>query len=82
LLAEALTNMARLYEYMAEHSGETAKRTQYWIDARSLYQRSQGLWRELEKAGKLPSGRGDAAQKINTELARCNESLAKLQQVQ
>jgi hypothetical protein len=81
-LADALSNAARLYERMAGQTGESAKRVQYWTDARSFYQRSQGLWMELEKTGKLPPARSHAIQEVTNELTRCNDSLAKLEPTQ
>ena len=80
-LADALTNSARLYERMAGHDGEPATRLRNWTKARSLYQRSQELWLELGRAGKLPPGRSGAIREVSGELARCTDSLAKLQQV-
>ncbi len=74
-LAEALSNTARLYERMAAQDGEPSARLQYWTKARSFYQRSQELWLELDKAGKLPPARGRAIREVSGELARCNEAL-------
>ncbi|HSS98022.1 MAG TPA: tetratricopeptide repeat protein, partial [Terriglobales bacterium] len=79
-LADALSNTAQLYMRMT--SGESSTRLQYLTKAKSYYQRSQEMWLGLEKAGKLPPARSRAIRDINTELAHCNESLAKLQQVQ
>jgi non-specific serine/threonine protein kinase/serine/threonine-protein kinase len=78
-LADTLSNAAELYVRMA--STEPSARLQYWMKAKSFYQRSQELWLELEKAGKLPPARSHAVQEVNDELARCNDSLAKLVQV-
>jgi non-specific serine/threonine protein kinase/serine/threonine-protein kinase len=81
-LADALTNEARLYVRMAGEEGAPATRLENWTKARSLYRRSQDLWVELSKAGKLPPARGEAIREVSGELARCDDSLAKLQQVQ
>jgi eukaryotic-like serine/threonine-protein kinase len=78
-LADALSNTARLYVSMA--AGEPAGRLQYWSKAKSYYQRSQELWLELDKAGKVPAARGGAIREVSEELARCNDSTAKLGQV-
>ncbi len=78
-LADALLNTARLYVRMA--SGGPATNLQYWTKARLFYQRSQELWLELDKAGKLPAAQGRAIREVSGELARCNDSLAKLEQV-
>jgi tetratricopeptide (TPR) repeat protein len=77
-LAEALSDAARLYVRMA--SADSSVRLQYWTKARSYYQRSQELWLELNKAGKLPPSRSRSIQEVSTELSQCNDSLAKLQQ--
>jgi tetratricopeptide (TPR) repeat protein len=78
-LADALSNTARLYVSMA--AGEPVTRLQYWTKAKSFYQRSQELWVELERTGKVPAGRGGAIREVRDELARCNDSVAKLEQV-
>lgn len=80
-LADALTNSARLYVGLATQDGEPSARAQNWTKARSLYQRSQELWLELGGTGKLPPARSGAIREVNGELARCNDSLAKLQEV-
>ncbi len=80
-LADALSNTARLYVRMAGQDGEPSTRLQYWTNARSFYQRSQELWLELGRAGKLLPARGRAIREVSGELARCNDSVAKLQQV-
>jgi hypothetical protein len=66
---------------MAGRGGEPSTRVRNWTKARSLYQRSQELWLELGRAGKLPPARGGAIREVRGELARCNDSLVKLQQV-
>jgi len=81
-LADALANEARLYARAAGQADEPSTRVQNWTKARSLYQRSQKLWLELGKAGKLPPARGEAIREVSSELARCNDSLGKLQPVQ
>ena len=77
-LADAMSNAARLYVRLA--SKEPALRIQHWTKAKSLYQRSQQLWFELERAGKVPPGRNGAVPEVSAELARCNDFLAKLEQ--
>jgi eukaryotic-like serine/threonine-protein kinase len=79
-LADALTGTARLYVRMAGEGKEPATRLRDWTKARSLYQRSQELWVELGRSGKLPPARSAAIREVNGELARCDDSLAKLQQ--
>jgi hypothetical protein len=74
-LADALSNTARLYVRKAGQGGEPATRVHAWTNARSFYLRSQELWMELGRAGKLPPARGRAIQDVNGELARCNDSL-------
>lgn len=76
-LADALSNTAQLYVRMT--SGEPSTRLQYLMKARSFYEHSQELWQELGRAGKVPSARSHAIQEVSSELARCNDSLAKLQ---
>ncbi len=78
-LADALANTARLYVRMA--SGDPSTRLQYWTKAKSLYQHSQELWLELDRAGKVPPTRISAIHEVNIELTRCNDSLAKLEQI-
>lgn len=80
-LADALSNTARLYVRMAGLDGKPSTRLQYWTKAKSFYQRSQELWLELGRNGKVPPARGQTIQEVSGELARCNDSLAKLQQV-
>ena len=81
VMAEALANSAQLYVRMAEQDTEPSMRLQDWKKARSFYQSSQQLWLELGKAGKLPSARHSAIQDVTIELARCDESIAKLQRI-
>ena len=80
-LADSLSSTARLYVRLAEQGGEPSTRLGYWTKAKSLYQRSQELWLELGGTGKLPPARGHAIREVNGEIARCNDSLAKLQQI-
>jgi tetratricopeptide (TPR) repeat protein len=80
-LADALTEVARLYVGMAGQAGEPSTRVRDWTKARSFYERSQELWLELGRSGKLPPARGGAIRKVSGELARCSDSLAKLQEV-
>jgi tetratricopeptide (TPR) repeat protein len=78
-LADALSNTAGLYVRKAEQSKDTSAGIDYWTKARSFYQRSEQLWEELDKAGKLPPAQRHAIQEVSSELARCDSSLAKLQ---
>ncbi len=75
--ADALSNVARLCMRMA--SEDPATRIQYWTKAQSFYQRSQQVWLELDKAGKVPPARSGTIQEVSSELARCNDSLKELQ---
>ncbi len=78
-LADTLSNTARLCLRSAGQQRNTPTRIQDWIKARSFYQRSQELWLELERTGKLPPGRNQVMREVAGELARCDDSLAKLQ---
>ena len=80
-LADVLSNSAQLYVRIAGQDGDPATRLQDWTKAKSLYQRSQQTWLELDQSGKLPVPRARMIRDVNNELARCNESLAKLQEV-
>jgi len=80
-LADALSNAGRLYVRIAQQDGEPSARVRDWTRARSFYQRSQELLLELGRSGRLPPVRGREIQEVRSELARCNDSLAKLQQV-
>jgi tetratricopeptide (TPR) repeat protein len=81
-LADALTNTARVYTRMAStHDEEPSLRLQQWTKARSFYQRSRNLWLELERNGKLSAAGPQSLRDITRELAGCNDSLSKLQQV-
>ena len=80
-LANALSDTARLYVRMAGQDKESSARVQDWTKARSLYQRSRDLWLEAGRAGKVPPAQGQAIREVSSELARCNNSLAKLQQL-
>jgi tetratricopeptide (TPR) repeat protein len=77
--ADALSSAARLYVRMAELGGEPSSRLEYWKKARSFYQHSEQLWMELQSTGKLPSTRRGAVREVSAELARCDDSLAKLE---
>ena len=78
-LAEALSNKARLYVRMAGEDREPSTRLQDWTNARSFYQRSHALWIELDRAGKLLPPMSGEIREVSGELARCNNSVAKLQ---
>ena len=80
-LADALSNTARLYVRMVGDDEDSSARLQHWAKAKALYQRSQDLWMELRNASKLPPGRARAIQEVSVELARCDESMAKLEPV-
>jgi tetratricopeptide (TPR) repeat protein len=82
VLADTLFNTARLYVRMAVQDREPSTRLRYWTNAGSFYQRSQELWLELGRAGKLPPARGREIREVSGELARCNDAVAKLRQVQ
>ena len=75
-LADALSNAARFYALIAAQNGKSA--TQDCTKAKSLVERSQQLWLELDKAGELPAARRRAIEDLDGELAKCNDSLAKL----
>jgi eukaryotic-like serine/threonine-protein kinase len=77
-LAEALSNTARFYARAA--SAEPSNSLQCWTKAKSFYEHSQELWLELDNAGKLSPTRRRVIPALNEELARCKDSLAKLQQ--
>jgi hypothetical protein len=79
-LANSLSDAAHLYVRMANE--EPSTRILYLTKARSLYQRSQELWLELDKAGELPPAQSRSMQDVSAELVHCNDSLAKLQQAQ
>jgi len=78
-LAGVLSNTALLYERVAAQINEPASRVQYWTKARSFYQRSRDSWLELGKSGKLLPTQRDAIREVSGKLARCNDSLARLQ---
>lgn len=78
-LAEALSGTARLYARMA--SAEPSNRLQRWTKAKLFYERSQQLWLELKNAGKLPPTQRQAIPAVEKDLAQCNDSLAKLQEL-
>jgi tetratricopeptide (TPR) repeat protein len=79
-LADALSNSAQLYALVAAKDNEPGAGIQHCTKAVSFYQRSQELWSGLNKAGKLPRER-QGIQEISSELHRCNDSRAKLQQI-
>jgi tetratricopeptide (TPR) repeat protein len=80
-LADALTNTARLYARMASTNDVAPSlRQEQWTKARVFYQRSQDLWLELDRGGKLAVADRRWSREIARELAGCNDSLAKLQQ--
>jgi hypothetical protein len=76
-LADALSSTARLYVSMG--AGEPAMRLQYWTKARSFYERSQELWLVLERTGKIPPARRGVIREVRDGLARCDDSIAKLE---
>jgi len=79
-LADALSSMARLYVRMADEDEDSSTRVQHWTRARSLYQHSNQLWMELNRTSKAPPESSGAIKVVSSELARCEDSLAKLQQ--
>jgi len=79
-LADALSNSARLHVLSAEGSKDSSAHLEDWMKARSFYQRSEQLWEELDKAGKLSPAQRRAIQEVSGEIAKCDSSLAKLQQ--
>ena len=80
-LADALSNMGRLYMQMGEPDGDRPTRVRYLTRAKSSFQRSQQLWLELGRTGKLTPAHDGAVRGITADLARCDNSLAKLQQL-
>lgn len=81
VLADALTTEARFYVRMAGQDEDRTTRLRDWTKARSLYQHSQELWLELGRSGKLPPARSAAIREVIGELARCDDSLVKLEQI-
>ncbi len=79
-LAGTLANTARLHVRLASrpHQAVSLQR-EHWSRARSLYQRSAGLWLELDRAGKLTTGVKEWPRQVARELASAKTSLAKLQ---
>ena len=77
-LADALSNTARIYVNAAGRPGDASTRIHDWTKATSFYQRSQELWIELERTGKIPPERRGALQEVRFWLAACNDSAAKL----
>jgi len=76
-----LTNAARLYASMASRKDEAPSlRLEEWTKARAFYQRSQDLCSELNPGGKREGADRRLSREIARELARCNDSLAKLEQ--
>ena len=68
-LADALKNAARLDVLMASASGRNDSiRLEQWSKAQALYQRSQDLWQDLDRAGKPVDRQG--MQDVARELAR------------
>jgi tetratricopeptide (TPR) repeat protein len=80
-LAEALSNTARLYVSAAEESADASSRIEYWTKARSFYLRSKQSWQALESSKVSPAHLA-AIEEVNTEIVRCDNSLAKLQPAQ
>ena len=80
-LADALSSTGRLYAHLAEQEADASARLHHWTEAKSFYQRSQELWVELDQAGKLPLTYRPAIRESSSELARSNDSLAKLRQI-
>jgi len=78
-LADALSSSARLYMQMAGQGSKSSTHMQYWTKAKSLYQRSRELWIGLGRDGRVPAEHQQAIREVNSELARCNDSLAKRQ---
>ncbi len=80
-LADALASTARIYARMAMQDAEPSRRLQDWTEAKSHYERSRELWIDLGATGKLPLSREQSIREVSSELARCNDSLAKLEQL-
>jgi len=78
-VAYARSALAEVYSRLAEQSrGPDASKIKNWRDARAWYQKSLDTWLLLQQ--KAPLGKFDAAQpdKIASEIAKCDASLAKL----
>ena len=80
-LADALSNAARLYSHMDGRATGRSPRLADWKRARSFYQRSRELWVELDKSARIPTARAKVIEELSGELARCDDSLAKLEPV-
>lgn len=78
-LADALSNAADLYARIAGQLQDSAARFHSWTKAKLFYQRSQDLWLELSRTGKLPPARRQATREVSDQIALCNDSLAELQ---
>jgi non-specific serine/threonine protein kinase/serine/threonine-protein kinase len=78
-LADALSNAARLYVRMAGEDAAPSTRLEEWTKAQLFYRRSQVLWQELDRSGKVPPSRSGVVREVGAELARCHDSLERLQ---
>ena len=79
-LADATTSAARLYVTMAARVDEPVNRRLGLLEnAHSLYSRSQSLWLELERSGRLNVAGRRQSQAVVSELASCEASIARLQ---
>lgn len=82
-LAAALTNAARLHVRLAANNSEpVSSRVRHNTTARSFYQRSQRLWAELQRGGKLAGPDRRWPRQVALELADCENALAALRMAQ
>ena len=79
-LADALSSAGLLHVSVAMQGGDPSTRLAECSQAKSYHERSRQLWLELDRTGKVPSGRGSAIRELGNELARCSDSVAAVQQ--
>lgn len=78
-LADVLANSARLRVRLASQTSSTDSiRLQEYAAARSLYQRSYGIWMELDREGRLAAADRQLPRQLVRELEGCITLVARL----
>lgn len=77
-LADATASAARLYVKMASRmEAPSGRQLEFWENARSFFARSQNLWLELERSGRLAAADRSWLREVARELAMCETAAAR-----
>ena len=78
-LGETTFDLGDLYAKMADESKTPVRvRIKFWQEAKSWYQRSLGIWQELNRHGNLPGYQAAKPDETSKAISRCEIALAQL----